>query len=68
MSSYYDPYLPLLRPCPPIGRHRYFDKLYALDALLEDLGAPTKSQLEAAIKAHILAQAELVGTHQKRSP
>lgn len=55
-------------PCPPIGRHRYFHKLYALDILLEDLSTPTKSQLEAAMKAHILTQAELVGTYQKRSP
>ncbi len=51
-------------PCPPIGRHRYFFKLYALDAEL-DLDRPTKPQLEAAMKGHILAQAELVGTYEK---
>ena len=53
-------------PCPPIGRHRYFFKLYALDAMLGDLGTPTKAKLEAAMKGHVLAQAELVGTYQKR--
>lgn len=53
-------------PCPPIGRHRYFFKLYALDDLLPDLGAPTKAKLEAAMKGHVLASAELMGTYQKR--
>lgn len=52
-------------PCPPIGRHRYFHKLYALDQMLPDLGKPTKAALEAKIKGHVIAQAELVGTYQK---
>jgi Raf kinase inhibitor-like YbhB/YbcL family protein len=52
-------------PCPPIGRHRYFHKLYALDAMLPDLGQPTKDRLLEAMDSHILAQAELVGTYQK---
>ena len=52
-------------PCPPIGRHRYFHKLFALDTKLGDLGRPTKAQLEAAMKSHILATAELVGTYIK---
>jgi Raf kinase inhibitor-like YbhB/YbcL family protein len=51
-------------PCPPIGRHRYFFKLYALDALLPDLDNPDKSQLEKAMAGHILAQTELIGTYQ----
>jgi Raf kinase inhibitor-like YbhB/YbcL family protein len=51
-------------PCPPIGRHRYFHKLYALDTKL-DLDRPTKSSLETAMKGHVLAQAELIGTYQK---
>jgi Raf kinase inhibitor-like YbhB/YbcL family protein len=54
-------------PCPPIGRHRYFHKLYALDTVLPDLKSPTKAQLESAIKGHVLAQAELLGTYQKKS-
>jgi len=52
-------------PCPPVGRHRYFFKLYALDALLPDLKQPSKAQLEKAMQAHILARVELVGTYQK---
>ena len=53
-------------PCPPIGRHRYFHKLYALDTVLPDLGRPTKAQLEQALHGHVLAQAELIGTYQKQ--
>ena len=53
-------------PCPPIGRHRYFHKLYALNTRLVGLGHPTKAEVEAAMAAHLLAQAELVGTYQKR--
>ena len=53
-------------PCPPIGRHRYFHKLYALDVVLEDLKTPTKARLEQALAGHVLAQAELVGTYEKK--
>ncbi len=53
-------------PCPPIGRHRYFHKLYALDVVLPDLGKPAKAAVERAMQGHILGQAELVGTYQKR--
>jgi len=53
-------------PCPPVGRHRYFHKLYALDAVLSDLGTPTKALLEKSMEGHVLAKAELVGTYQKR--
>jgi Raf kinase inhibitor-like YbhB/YbcL family protein len=52
-------------PSPPIGRHRYFFKLYALDTLLPDLKEPTKAQLEKAMQGHILAQAELIGTYER---
>ena len=52
-------------PSPPIGRHRYFFKLYALDAPLGELKKPNKAQLEAAMKGHILEKAELIGTYQK---
>jgi len=51
-------------PCPPIGRHRYFFKLYALDSLLPDLNRPKKAQLEAAMQGHIVGQATLMGTYQ----
>ncbi len=53
-------------PCPPIGRHRYFHKLYALDTLLPDLGHPTKAALEKAMAGHVIAEAQLVGTYQKK--
>ena len=52
-------------PCPPIGRHRYFHKLYALDTVLPDLNQPTKPQLEAAMQGHILAETQLMGTYKK---
>jgi Raf kinase inhibitor-like YbhB/YbcL family protein len=52
-------------PCPPIGRHRYFHKLYALDTTLGDLGKPTKADIEKKMKGHILSQIDLVGTYEK---
>ena len=52
-------------PCPPIGRHRYFHKLYALDTVLPDLGTPTRARLEKAMEGHVLARAELMGTYKK---
>jgi Raf kinase inhibitor-like YbhB/YbcL family protein len=54
-------------PCPPIGQHRYFHKLYALDTVLPDLGNPTKSDLEVAMQDHVIAQAELIGRYQRHS-
>jgi hypothetical protein len=53
-------------PCPPIGQHRYFHKLYALDTALPDLHNPTKAALEAQMKGHVIAQTELLGTYRKR--
>jgi len=53
-------------PCPPIGRHRYFFKVYALDAALPNLGQVSKAKLEASMKPHVIAHAELIGTYQKR--
>ncbi|HKA43655.1 MAG TPA: YbhB/YbcL family Raf kinase inhibitor-like protein [Burkholderiales bacterium] len=52
-------------PCPPIGRHRYFHKLYALDVVLPDMGRPSKGALEQAMKGHVLEKTELIGTYQK---
>ena len=54
-------------PCPPIGRHRYFHKLYALDVVLPDLQKPNKKQLEQAMQGHVIAEAQLIGTYQKES-
>lgn len=52
-------------PCPPIGRHRYFHKLYALDTVLKGMSKPTKAEVEAAMQGHIIAQTELMGTYEK---
>jgi Raf kinase inhibitor-like YbhB/YbcL family protein len=51
-------------PAPPVGRHRYFHTLYALDTVLPDLQLPTKSQLLKAMQGHVLAKAQLVGTYE----
>ena len=53
-------------PCPPIGKHRYFFKLYALDTLLPDLKRPTKAALEKAMQGHIIARSQLVGRYQRQ--
>ena len=52
-------------PCPPIGKHRYFIKLYALDIVLPDLKKPTKAKLEATMEGHVISKAELIGLYQK---
>ncbi|HXC50572.1 MAG TPA: YbhB/YbcL family Raf kinase inhibitor-like protein [Candidatus Limnocylindrales bacterium] len=52
-------------PCPPIGRHRYFFKLYALDIELPAMESATKPALESAMQGHTIAHAELIGTFQK---
>ncbi len=52
-------------PCPPIGRHRYFFKLYALDAMLPHLKHPTKAALEQAMQGHVLDQAQMIGVYQR---
>ena len=52
-------------PCPPIGEHRYFFKLYALDTLLNLPEGITKSKLEDAMKGHIIGEAQLVGLYKK---
>ncbi len=52
-------------PCPPVGKHRYFHKLYALDLVLPDLKRPTKVKLEKAMEGHVLSKAELVGYYQR---
>lgn len=52
-------------PCPPIGRHRYYFELYALDAQLGDLGTPDRRAVERAMEGHVLGKAVLMGTYQK---
>ena len=53
-------------PCPPVGKHRYMHKLFALDVVLPDLQLPTKAALEKAMQSHVLARAELIGYYQRR--
>ena len=55
-------------PCPPVGRHRYFFRLYALDAKLGDLGRPTRGEILRRIEPHVLGVAELMGTYRKGDP
>jgi Raf kinase inhibitor-like YbhB/YbcL family protein len=52
-------------PCPPIGRHRYYHKLFALDTTLEDLDNLTADELLAVMKDHIIDKATLIGTYIK---
>jgi Raf kinase inhibitor-like YbhB/YbcL family protein len=51
-------------PCPPIGRHRYYHRLYALDTELAGLERPTRAELERAMEGHVLGVAELMGTYE----
>ncbi len=53
-------------PCPPSGTHRYFFKVYALDAVLDLPEATTKSTLEDAMQPHILAFGELIGLYKRK--
>lgn len=53
-------------PCPPSGSHRYFFRLYALDATLELGPSTTKADLERAMAGHILARGELMGSYRRR--
>ncbi|MCU7842732.1 MAG: YbhB/YbcL family Raf kinase inhibitor-like protein [Candidatus Thiodiazotropha sp. (ex Monitilora ramsayi)] len=52
-------------PCPPIGSHRYYHKLYALDIMLDDLRTPTKAEVENAMASHVIEQAVILGTYEK---
>lgn len=51
-------------PQPPIGRHRYFHRLYALDTVLPELARPNRRKLDDAMQGHVIAMAELMGTYQ----
>lgn len=54
-------------PCPPIGEHRYFHKLYALSTVLPHLKHPTKDEVLTAMRGHVLGEAQLIGTYRKHS-
>ena len=53
-------------PCPPPGTHRYSFKIFALDRELELRSGAKRSQVDAAMKGHVIAQGELVGRYAKR--
>ena len=52
-------------PCPPVGRHRYFHRLYALSDILPDLHRPRRMQLLQAMHGKVLAEAALVGLYAR---
>jgi hypothetical protein len=54
-------------PCPPVGRHRYFFKLYALDLVLPDLHHPDKAALEKAMAGHITGETALIGMYKRKA-
>ena len=53
-------------PCPPVGRHRYYFRLYALDIRLPDLAHPTRKMLLQVMAGHVLASVTLLGTYRKQ--
>jgi hypothetical protein len=53
-------------PAPPSGTHRYYFKVYALDTMLQLRAGATKSELETAMRGHILAESQLMGRYQRR--
>jgi Raf kinase inhibitor-like YbhB/YbcL family protein len=52
-------------PCPPYGTHRYFFKVYALDAKLDLTADSTKNDVEKAMGSHVLAEGELLGLYRR---
>ena len=53
-------------PCPPSGTHRYFFKLYALDAAIDPGKGATKAGLERSMRGHVIEYAELVGLYKRK--
>jgi len=52
-------------PCPPSGTHRYFFKIYALDTMLDISPDSQKTDLEKAMKGHILAEGQIIGLYKR---
>ena len=52
-------------PCPPKGRHRYVFTLYALDTSLADVNSPSRGDLEAAMKGHVIEKTEAIATYER---
>jgi len=53
-------------PCPPSGTHRYSFKIFALDRELDLRSGAKRSQVDAAMKGHVIAQGELVGRYSRK--
>jgi Raf kinase inhibitor-like YbhB/YbcL family protein len=53
-------------PCPPSGTHRYSFKIFALDRELDLRSGEKRSQVDAAMKGHVIAQGELVGRYSRK--
>ncbi len=54
-------------PAPPSGVHRYFFQLYAVDCMLDLEPGASHKEVSAALKGHVLAQTELMGTYEKKA-
>ncbi|WP_162426824.1 YbhB/YbcL family Raf kinase inhibitor-like protein [Pontibacter pudoricolor] len=53
-------------PCPPMGTHRYFFRVYALDIKLDLPAGSTREQMLKALEFHVIGSGELMGLYSKK--